>query len=207
MIDLIIKNAKVVTASDIFNCDIGVDKEKIVFLEKNSSKEAKQIIDAKNQYVLPGGVDGHCHLDQRTKDGTEMSDNFESGSRSAAFGGTTTIMPFAIQFKGESLREVIDEYHTRANNQSYIDYAIHPIISDASPNVVNQELPAIVKDGYTHFKIYMTYEDLQLNDKEILDTLEDGSNVFIISHKGDVLENKFRSKIEFIKERNFSKIK
>ena len=100
MIDLIIKNAKVATASDIFNCDIGIDKEKIVFLEKNSSKEAKQIIDAKNQYVLPGGVDGHCHLDQRTKDGTEMSDNFESGSRSAAFGGTTTIMPFAIQFKG-----------------------------------------------------------------------------------------------------------
>ena len=172
MIDLIIKNAKVATASDVFNCDIGIDKEKIVFLEKNSSKEARKIIDAKNKYVLPGGVDGHCHLDQRTKDGTEMSDNFESGSRSAAYGGTTTIMPFAIQFKGESLREVIDEYHTRANNQSYIDYAIHPIISDASPNVVNQELPAIVKDGYTHFKIYMTYEDLQLNDKEILDTLE-----------------------------------
>ena len=81
-------------------------------------------------------------------------------------------MPFAIQFKGESLREVIDEYHTRANNQSYIDYTFHPIISDASPNVINQELPSIVKDGYTHFKIYMTYEDLQLNDREILDTLE-----------------------------------
>jgi len=69
MIDLIIKNAKVATASDIFTCDIGIDKEKIVFLEKDSSKEAKQVIDAKNQYVLPGGVDGHCHLDQRTKDG------------------------------------------------------------------------------------------------------------------------------------------
>ena len=89
MIDLIIKNAKVATASDLFMCDIGIDNEKIVFLEKNSLKEAKQIIDAKNEYVLPGGVDGHCHLDQRTKDGTEMSDNFESGSRSAAFGGTT----------------------------------------------------------------------------------------------------------------------
>ena len=101
----------------------------------------------------------------------EMSDNFESGSRSAAFGGTTTVMPFAIQFKGESLREVIDEYHTRANNQSYIDYTFHPIISDASPNIINQELPAIVRDGYTHFKIYMTYEDLQLNDREILDIL------------------------------------
>jgi dihydropyrimidinase len=171
MIDLIIKNANVATASDSFSCDIGIDKEKIVFLEKNSSKEAKQIIDAQNKYVLPGGVDGHCHLDQRTKDGTEMSDNFESGSRSAAFGGTTTVMPFAIQFKGESLREVIDEYHTRANNQSYIDYTFHPIISDASPNIINQELPAIVRDGYTHFKIYMTYEDLQLNDREILDIL------------------------------------
>jgi len=172
MIDLIIKNAKVATASDLFTCDIGIDKEKIVFLEQNSSKEAKQIIDAENRYVLPGGVDGHCHLDQRTKDGSKNSDNFESGSRSAAFGGTTTVMPFAIQFKGESLREAIDEYHTRANGQSYIDYTFHPIISDASPNVINQELPAIVEDGYTHFKIYMTYDDLQLNDREILDTLE-----------------------------------
>ena len=125
-------------------------------IAQNNGKEAKQIIDAQNKYVLPGGVDGHCHLDQRTKDGTEMSDNFESGTRSAAFGGTTTVMPFAIQFKGESLREVIDEYHTRAKNQSYIDYTFHPIISDASPNIINQELPAIVRDGYTHFKIYMT---------------------------------------------------
>jgi|TARA_B100000929_G_scaffold129955_1_gene102862 dihydropyrimidinase len=172
MIDLIIKNGKVATASDLFDCDIGIDKEKIVFLENNTSREAKKIIDANGKYVLPGGVDGHCHLDQRTKDGSKNSDNFESGSRSAAFGGTTTVMPFAIQFKGESLREVIDEYHTRANNQSYIDYTFHPIISDASPNVIGQELPAIVKDGYTHFKIYMTYDDLQLNDKEILDTLE-----------------------------------
>ena len=60
MIDLIIKNAKVATASDVFSCDIGIDKEKIVFLEKNSSKEAKKVIDAQNKYVLPGGVDGHC---------------------------------------------------------------------------------------------------------------------------------------------------
>ena len=172
MIDLIIKNAKVATASDVFTCDIGIDKEKIVFLEKNTSKESKKVIDAKNHFVLPGGVDGHCHFDQRTKDGTVMADNFETGTRSAVFGGNTTVMSFAIQFKGESLRAVIDEYHTRANNQSFIDYTFHPIISDANPNVIGQELPAIVKDGYTHFKIYMTYDDLQLNDREILDTLE-----------------------------------
>ena len=84
MIDLIIKNAQVATASDLFNCDIGIDKEKIVFLEKNTTKEAKNYIDAQNKYVLPGGVDAHCHLDQRSKDGTENSDKFESGSRSAA---------------------------------------------------------------------------------------------------------------------------
>ena len=117
MIDLIIKNGKVATASDLFDCDIGIDKEKIVFLENNTSREAKKIIDANGKYVLPGGVDGNCHLDQRTKDGSKNSDNFESGSRSAAFGGTTTVMPFAIQFKGESLREALNLMKIKVNCQ------------------------------------------------------------------------------------------
>ncbi len=172
MIDLIIKNAQVVTASDIFTCDIGVDKEKIVFLEKNTKRNSQKLINANNDFVLPGGIDAHCHLDQPTKDGSVMADNFETGSLSAAFGGTTTIIPFACQFKGENLSDVIKDYHQRAENKSYIDYAFHTIISHVDQNILGQELPAIIKDGYSHFKIYMTYEDLKLNDKDILNILE-----------------------------------
>ena len=172
MVDLIIKNAQVVTASDIFICDIGINKEKITFLEKDTKHKSQKIIDANNNFVLPGGIDAHCHIDQPMKDGSVMADNFETGSLSAAFGGTTTIIPFACQYKGESLREVIKDYHQRAENKSYIDYAFHTIISDVNKKVLGQELPAIIKDGYSHFKIYMTYEDLKLNDKDILNILE-----------------------------------
>ena len=172
MIDLIIKNAHVATATDTFKCDIGIDKEKIIFLERDTKQKSKEIIDANNNFVLPGGIDAHCHIDQPMKDGSVMADNFETGSLSAAFGGTTTIIPFACQYKGENLREVIKDYHQRAENKSYIDYAFHTIISDVNKKVLGQELPAIIKDGYSHFKIYMTYEDLKLNDKDILNVLE-----------------------------------
>jgi len=175
MIDLLLKDAKVVTATDIFISDIGINNEKIVLLEKGTNQLSKKTIDVKNNFVLPGGIDGHCHLEQPTKDGTVNADNFETGTRSAAFGGTTTVMPFACQFKGESLRKVIDDYHKKAENKCYVDYAFHTIISDVNGKVLGQELPAIIKDGYTHFKIYMTYDDLKLNDREILDILSTAS--------------------------------
>ena len=172
MLDLLIKNAKICTASDIFNADIGIKDQKIVQLQNNITSESKLTYDAKNKFVLPGGVDGHCHISQPTKDDSEFADNFETGTRSAAFGGTTTIIPFALQFKGQSLRKVIEDYHSKANEQCYVDYAFHTIISDANKSLLNQELPAVIKDGYTHFKIYMTYDDLKLNDREILDVLD-----------------------------------
>ena len=171
MLDLIIKNAKACTASDIFDCDIGIKDELIVLLEKNIKQSSKKTYDAKGRYVLPGGIDGHCHIDQPMKDGSVCADNFESGTKSAVFGGTTTIIPFAVQYKGDSLREVIKKYHDKAQGNCYSDYAFHTIIADANKKVLNQELPAIIKDGYSHFKIYMTYDDLKLNDREILDVL------------------------------------
>jgi len=171
MLDLIIKNTKACTSSDIFECDIGIKDEKIVLLEKKIKQPSKKTFDANGRFVLPGGIDGHCHIDQPMKDGSMCADNFESATKSAVFGGTTTVIPFAVQYKGDSLRKVIKEYHEKANNNCYIDYAFHTIIADANKKVLNQELPAIIKDGYSHFKIYMTYDDLKLNDREILDVL------------------------------------
>ena len=171
MLDLIIKNAKICTSSDIFVSDIGILNKQIVLLEKKITQKSKETLDAEGKYVLPGGIDAHCHLDQPMKDGSVIADNFETGTKSAAFGGTTTVIPFAVQYKGENLRKVIEDYHKKANGQCYIDYAFHTIISDVSNKILNQELPAIIKDGYSHFKIYMTYDDLKLNDREILDVL------------------------------------
>ena len=100
-----------------------------------------------------------------------MADDFLSGTRSAACGGTTTVMPFAAQMKGQSLRAAVDDYHRRAEGKAFVDYAFHLIVTDPTPQVLGQELPALIRDGYTSFKIYMTYDALKLSDRQILDVL------------------------------------
>ena len=100
-----------------------------------------------------------------------MADDFVSGTRSAACGGNTTVMPFAAQMKGRSLRAAVADYHGRADGKAFVDYAFHLIISDPTADVLGQELPALIRDGYTSFKVYMTYDLLQLNDGQILDIL------------------------------------
>ncbi len=168
--DLIISNADVVTASDRYTCDIGIQDGRITALGTKLG-DAAQVIDAQGLLALPGGVDAHCHLDQPMEFGLRMADDFESGSRSAACGGTTTLIPFAAQAKGQSLRAAVDDYHLRANGKSSLDYAFHLIVSDPTPEVLAHELPALIKEGYTSFKIYMTYDDLKLNDRQILEVM------------------------------------
>src|SRR5262249_27756145 len=119
----------------------------------------------------PGGIDGHCHFDQPMSDGSRMADDFRTGTLSAACGGTTSIIPFACQFKGQSLQAAVDDYHRRAEGKAVIDYAFHMIVSDPTERVLNEELPRLIANGYTSFKIYMTYDDLKLNDRQILETL------------------------------------
>lgn len=168
--DLVIRNGTVVTAADVTRCDIGVRDGCITALAERL-EGGRETIDAAGLYVLPGGVDAHCHLDQPTGDGSRMADNFESGTRSAACGGTTTIIPFAAQMKGQGLRAAVEDYHRRANGLASVDYAFHMIVTDPTPAVLREELPALINEGYTSFKIYMTYDDLKLDDRQILETL------------------------------------
>ncbi len=98
-----------------------------------------------------------------------MADDFESGTRSAAFGGNTLVMPFCLQQKGESLRQAVKDYHAKADGQCHIDVSFHLIVSDPTPGVLGQELPALVDDGYTSFKVFMTYQDLALTDYQLLE--------------------------------------
>ena len=168
--DLVIRNADVATASDRFQCDIGIRDGKIEALGKRLSAGAEEI-DASGLLALPGGVDAHCHLDQPMPHGMRMADDFFSGTRSAACGGTTTVIPFAAQAKGGSLTAAVEDYHRRAAGKAVIDYAFHLIVSDPTPQVLQEELPKLIRQGYTSFKVYMTYDDLKLNDREILELL------------------------------------
>ncbi|WP_341894391.1 dihydropyrimidinase [Ferrovibrio terrae] len=169
--DLVIRNARVATAADTMVCDLGIRAGRIAALGQDLSAGHREI-DAAGRLVLPGGIDAHCHLDQPMSDGSVMADDFASGTLSAACGGTTTVIPFACQMKGQSLRAAVTDYHARAEGKALIDYAFHLIVSDPTASVLGQELPALIGEGYTSFKIYMTYDDLKLNDRQILETLD-----------------------------------
>jgi dihydropyrimidinase len=166
--DLAIRGGTVVTASDTIRCDVGVRGGKIVQLSEAITTAAK-VIDASGLMVLPGGIDSHVHFDQDSGPGIRMADGFESGTRSAAAGGTTTVLAFAKQEKGTSLRECVTAYHKKAEGKALIDYGFHLIVSDPTPSVLNQELPALFADGCTSFKVFMTYDDLVLNDRQLLE--------------------------------------
>lgn len=169
--ETIIRGGTVVTASDTFSADIGVSGGRITALGKTLG-DAPEIIDATGLLVMPGGIDSHVHLDQPGAPGIVMADTFETGTRSAAIGGNTTVLPFCLQQKGQSLRQAIADYQAKANGNCYTDIALHLIITDPTPQVLGQELPALIAEGYTSIKIFMTYDDLKLADSDILAVLD-----------------------------------
>jgi len=168
--DLAIYNACIVTASDQYTANIGIRNGLVAYLGNDDIK-AQEIIDVEGKYVLPGGVDAHCHIDQPCNDGAVMSDDFDTGTLSALCGGTTTIIPFALQQNNESLFDTVSRYRSLADGKARIDYAVHIIMTNPSEKILNEELPELIKMGYSHYKIYMTYDDLKLNDRQILDVL------------------------------------
>jgi dihydropyrimidinase len=190
-LDLVVRNARVATASDTFACDIGIRGGRIALLGEGLPAGTREI-DAAGRTVTPGGVDAHCHLDQPMEGPAKMADDFLTGTRSAACGGTTTIIPFAAQMKGQSLEAAVIDYHGRAEGKACIDYAFHLIVSDPTQRVVEQELPRLIAQGYTSFKVYMTYDDLKLDDGQILDVLDvarqHGALAMIHAENADCIE-------------------
>lgn len=188
--DTVIRRARVVTAADIFTSDIGIIDGRIAALGMELPP-GKCEIDAAGRYVTPGGIDSHVHLDQPSEDGAVMADDFLSGTLSAACGGTTTVIPFACQQKGGSLREAVEDYHRRVGDKPVIDYAFHLIVTDPTPDVLENELPALIAEGYTSFKIYMTYDALKLGDRQILETLSlarrEGAMVMLHAENSDCI--------------------
>jgi len=188
--DLVIRNGTIATAADVFRADLGIVGGRIAAIAARLPSGAREI-DASGRLVLPGGVDAHCHIDQPSATGAVCADDFRSGSISAACGGTTTIIPFAAQLKGQSLRAAVEDYHRRAEGKSVVDYAFHLIISDPTEQVLGQELPALIRDGCTSFKIYMTYDDLKLDDRQTIEVLatarREGAMVMVHAENSDVI--------------------
>lgn len=168
--DLVLKGGTVATASDVFVSDVGVKDGKIAALGLDLGPAA-ETVDVAGKLVLPGGIDSHVHIAQPSGEGIVMADDFESATRSAAFGGNTLVMPFCLQDKSKTLRAAVTDYHALADGACYTDTSFHLIISDPTAAVLGQELPALVDDGYTSFKVFMTYEDLALSDREILEVM------------------------------------
>jgi dihydropyrimidinase len=189
-LDVVIRGGTIATASDIFQCDVGIRDGRIAVLGHDLGA-AHKVIDAAGKLVLPGGIDSHVHFAQPSGPDIVMADDFESGTRSAAFGGNTTVLPFCLQERGHSLREAVKNYHRLADGNCYVDVSFHLIISDPTEQVLGQELPALIEDGYTSFKVFMTYEDLALSDREILEVMsvarETGALVMVHAENFDAI--------------------
>jgi dihydropyrimidinase len=159
-----IVNGTVVTASDTFKADVVLDDGKVAKLTAKFGGAADETIDAAGKYVFPGGIDAHTHLDMPFG-GTSSSDDFETGTIAAAHGGTTTLVDFAIQKKGGSLREALDTWHGKAEGKAAIDYGFHMIATDVPPPVLD-EMASIVREGVTSFKMFMAYPGVFLLDDQ-----------------------------------------
>jgi dihydropyrimidinase len=150
---ILIKNGRIVTATDDYTGDIFIEGERITTIGTTLTMQADKVIDARGKFVLPGGIDVHTHMDMPFG-GTTSADDFESGTIAAAFGGTTTIVDFAIQYKGQTLHHAWETWMKKAEGKAAIDYGFHMIITDLSDQV-EIEMDAMVKQGVTSFKLFM----------------------------------------------------
>jgi dihydropyrimidinase len=173
----LIRGGLVISATEEIAADVLVDGERIVGLvasDSGLSKGADRVIDATGKYVIPGGVDAHTHMEMPFG-GTYASDTFETGTRAAAWGGTTTIVDFAIQSVGKSLREGLDAWHAKAEGNCAVDYGFHMIISDVHEQSM-KEMDVLVGEGVTSFKMFMAYPGVfYSDDAKILRAMQQGA--------------------------------
>lgn len=152
---ILIKNGRIVTAVDDYHADVYIDGESIAQIGVGLNVNADETIDAKGKLVIPGGIDPHTHLDMPFG-GTNSADDFETGTIAAAHGGTTTLIDFAIQTKGESTIKGLDTWHEKAAGKATIDYGFHMIITDM-PDERLPEMQRLADEGITSYKLFMAY--------------------------------------------------
>jgi dihydropyrimidinase len=187
----LIKNGTVVTASDTFKADVLVEDGKIAGLAARFDGSFDETIDATGKLIFPGGIDAHTHMDMPFG-GTTSADDFESGTIAAAFGGTTTIVDFAIQYKGQTLHHAWETWMKKAEGKAAIDYGFHMIITDLSDQV-ETEMDAMVTQGVTSFKLFMAYPGVfMLDDASIFRAMrrtgKNGGTICMHAENGGVID-------------------
>ncbi|BDA86476.1 dihydropyrimidinase [Aureimonas sp. SA4125] len=170
MHDVLIEGGLVVTASQTMQADVAIREGRIEAVGSNLGA-ARTRIDARGKMVMPGGVDTHCHVEQISGAGLMNADTFESATRSALCGGTTSIVSFAAQHPGQRLRGVVDAYQALAAKGAMIDHAFHLIVSDIAGDNLARDLPELIGEGHRSIKIFTTYDKVRLADEAILDVL------------------------------------
>ena len=188
---VLIKNGRVITAVDDYLADIFIKNETVTLIGEKLDIEADQVIDASGKYLFPGGLDPHTHLDMPFG-GTTSADDFETGTRAAAHGGTTTLIDFAIQSKGHSTLEALDTWHAKADGKTAIDYGFHMIVTDLEDNRVH-EMKMLANAGVTSYKLFMAYPGvLYVDDGTIYRAMrkagEDGTVVCMHAENGIVID-------------------
>ena len=188
----LIRNGKVVTAKETRAADVLIEGEKIAEVRRGIAAAASdKVIDAKGLYVIPGGVDAHTHLDMPFG-GTTSADDFESGTRAAAFGGTTTIVDFAIQARGTRMRQALDTWWKKAEGRASIDYGLHMIITDLGTSGL-EDMDEMVREGVASFKLFMAYPNVLMVDdatifKALSQTSKNGALVCMHAENGSVID-------------------
>jgi dihydropyrimidinase len=188
---ILITGGTVVTATDIYEGDVLVEDERITTIGTALQVPADRTIDARGKYVLPGGIDCHTHLDMPFG-GTTSADDFESGTIAAAFGGTTTVVDFAIQYKGQTLQHAWETWMRKAEGRAAIDYGFHMIITDLGAQV-EAEMDTLVREGVTSFKLFMAYPGVFMLDdatifRALLRTGQNGGTICMHAENGGVID-------------------
>jgi dihydropyrimidinase len=188
---IVIKNGTIVTATDQYIGDVLIEGEKITTIGSALTMPADRVIDARGKFVLPGGIDVHTHMDMPFG-GTTSADDFESGTIAAAFGGTTTIVDFAIQYRGETLHHAFETWSKKAEGKAAIDYGFHMIITELTDQV-EIEMDAMVRQGVSSFKLFMAYPGVfMLDDASIFRAMrrtgKNGGTICMHAENGGVID-------------------
>ena len=190
----LIKNGTIITAVDQYRGDVLVEGEKITVIGTAldiPAANVDKVIDATGKYVLPGGIDVHTHMDMPFG-GATSADDFETGTRAAAFGGTTTIVDFAIQYRGQTLHHAWETWQKKAEGKAVIDYGFHMIITELNDQVEG-EMDALVRQGISSFKMFMAYPGVFMSDdgsifKALLRTGKNGGTICMHAENGGVID-------------------
>src|SRR5205809_3690487 len=188
---LLIKGGTIVTATDQYRGDVFVDGEKISAIGTALTMPADRTIDATGKYLFPGGIDVHTHMDMPFG-GSQSSDDFETGTIAAAHGGTTTIVDFAIQYRGQTLHHAWETWMKKADGKAAIDYGFHMIMTDVNDQT-EAEMDALVRQGVTSFKLFMAYPGVfMLDDASIFRALlrsgKNGGTICMHAENGGVID-------------------